>query len=248
MNCINCDANAPTTCIQCSSGYYLDANSTCQLCAANCLACDSNTFCTIASNGYFIPTDGTGALSGQIAQCQSPCATCIDQSDSCLSCISGFNLIGSVCSQNHYLLMTIVFGPGSGASPIFLATDSNSTQLYNGIKSINRIGNMLSAISPAEFKTNGFADWKKQFIFQSIAVGSIQTTVQANGGSYTQSSTAANAMTTAVSTTPLDGLTYVSSSIVGFNFVDASSQSENHLGLILGIVIPIVIISTKSLI
>ena len=52
--------------------------------------------------------------------------------------------------------MAIVFGPGTGASAIFVVGDSLSLQLFNGIKSINRIGGMMNAIAPASFKNDGF--------------------------------------------------------------------------------------------
>ena len=52
--------------------------------------------------------------------------------------------------------MTIVFGPGTGASAVFVVGDSTSQQLFNGIKAINRIGAMMNAIAPASFKNDGF--------------------------------------------------------------------------------------------
>jgi hypothetical protein len=77
-NCIACSSTSSTTCIKCSTGYYLDASNVCQTCSANCLACDSSAFCTTASAGYYIRLAADGSYSGMVAQCYSLCATCID--------------------------------------------------------------------------------------------------------------------------------------------------------------------------
>ena len=74
-------------------------------------------------------------------------------------------------------------------------------------------------------------------MFQAITIGSIQTTVQANGGSYASADSATGDMTTALSSTPLDGATYISSSIVGYNF-NGNQDETNYLPLILGLTIP----------
>ena len=242
-NCVACDPNTPANCLFCASGYYLDGSSACQVCTTNCLTCDSATFCKTASPGYFVPLSDTGAASGSIAQCLSPCATCKDYSDFCESCITGYSLSGSVCTQTNYLLMTIIFGPGTGINPIFIVSDPPQTQLSNGIKSFNRIGGMLNAIAPAGFKSDGFTGWRKRFIFKAMAIGSIVTTVQANGGTYTTSSGATSAMTNALSSTPIDGMSYLSSSMVGTGF-STSSGSSSNLGLVLGLTIPLVILRT----
>ena len=176
-NCQACDILTGVNCIKCNDGFYLDSSSLCQSCPANCLTCDSLTYCTKAADGFYIALQDSGAYSGSIAQCQSPCATCADYGSSCLSCISGFSLKGSVCSQNYYLVMTITFGPGTGAGSIFSISDSPNQQLFFGIKSFNTLGFLINNIAPAGFKNDGFSDWRRRFHFRGLRVGSILATV-----------------------------------------------------------------------
>ena len=86
-NCQACDASTGATCIKCNDGFYLDRSNVCQSCPTNCLTCDTLTYCTKASDGYYITLQESGAYSGSIGQCQSPCGTCTDFASSCLSCV-----------------------------------------------------------------------------------------------------------------------------------------------------------------
>jgi proprotein convertase subtilisin/kexin type 5 len=77
-NCVACSSTSSTTCIKCSTGFYLDASNVCQTCSTNCAACDSSTFCTTASAGYYVRLAADGSASGVVAQCYKLCATCVD--------------------------------------------------------------------------------------------------------------------------------------------------------------------------
>ena len=145
--------------------------------------------------------------------------------------------------------MIIVLGPGTaGAQPIFVIGDSTALQLFNGIKAMNRLGNMLNAIAPASFKNDGFgaSEWRKRFTFTSLTAGSITTGVQVNAGSNTNTNTASTTMTNALANTPLDGVSYVSSTITGVGQPSSTSSdsSSTNLGLILGLSIPLGILRT----
>lgn len=240
-NCANCDVANPSVCALCNNGFYLDTNSACTACPSSCLTCDSATVCTSAADTFYMVLQDSGAAAGEVAACTSPCANCIDHTDSCLSCVSGYNLLDGVnCQQSFYLVMTLVFGPGSGANAIFLTTDSLSNSLFKAIKAINRIGNMMNNIAPTSFKSDNFGAtaWRKRFRFTGLASGSITTNMQVGAGTNTVTNTATTAMTNAVANTPLDGVTYVSSSMVGVGGGTGSSSSTN-LGLILGLSIPL---------
>ena len=247
-NCLNCDSTNNSTCVACNTGYYLDGAGVCQTCMANCLACDSSSFCTLAASGYHVVYDDSGAVSGAIAQCQAPCSTCFYFGDFCLSCNSGFTLEGSVCTQNVNLLMVLLFGPGTGNNPIFVASDSLQTQLFKGIKAVNFLGDMLNNIAPSAFKSDGFGvgNWRKRFHMKKFAAASLQTTIQANGGTYTSGTAATSAMTNALASTPTSGLLFMSSTISSTGFNSTAEEGDN-LGLILGLAIPLGILCTYVL-
>ena len=160
----------------------MDNNYVCQPCAATCKICTSSSYCSRAADGYFISI--WSSYTGKVEPCQSPCATCMEHKDNCLSCVPGFTLMGGICMQDSHIIIKVVFGPGSGVNPIFTALDSITTQIFNCIMSINRIGNMLDAISPAGFKAHGFSGWQSTRTITNLTSGSVQATVQQNAGSY----------------------------------------------------------------
>ena len=219
--CLSCNPSNNVQCYQCQQGYYPSTNGACQACATNCQACTSSTYCTIAQSGYYIPLTSSGSLSGSIVQCTSPCASCSDATN-CDSCISGYTFKSSYCSQNSHLSMNIVFGPGSNAlQSIILSGDSASTQLFKGIQAINTIGTNLHNLSPAGMKGTQ-TDWRQYLNFVSLTAASINTNINANGGSYTNANTATTDMTNAITTFPSNVASIVSSSVtaVGFTSTD----------------------------
>ena len=149
-NCVACSSTSATTCVKCTTGFYLDTSSACQSCTANCLACSSGSFCSQAASGFFVSLAVDGSYSGVVGQCYSLCATCVDTSTFCLSCVSGYTLQGSACIQNLYLALTLVLGPGVSNS-IFQSAATANQQLSDSIQAVNRICNHLVAILPATF-------------------------------------------------------------------------------------------------
>lgn len=122
--CIPCPQNcklclSPTTCISCEGNFML-LNSSCTLqlggssttisqtslgsfiiCPAGCSSCDISTLgakvCLAASSGYAL-------VNQMIVKCASECLTCTgatgnSSNANCLSCYSGFNLMGGNCRQ-----------------------------------------------------------------------------------------------------------------------------------------------------
>lgn len=57
-NCATCTATA-AVCQTCNTGYYVDSNSVCSKCVANCVDCASATKCTACASDYTLNTDGT---------------------------------------------------------------------------------------------------------------------------------------------------------------------------------------------
>ena len=98
------------------------------------------------------------------------------------------------------------------AQTIILSTDSASQQLYKGIKAIDTIGNMVYGIAPTAMKT-GTTTYKEGFFFQSVSVGSLNTVIHANTGSYTDGTAAANDMTAALQSAPTTSASIVSHSV-----------------------------------
>ena len=84
-------------------------------------------------------------------QCLSPCATCIDKADNCLSCVSGRSLKGSNCRKNDYLYITLLFGQKTNGS-IFSDSSDGELQLFQLLINMNRLGSALDDNFPIKFK------------------------------------------------------------------------------------------------
>jgi len=104
-NCIQCSSAASSVCARCSNGYFVNSDSTCTACSANCNACTSSFLCTTCSDGY---TLATGQDQGQCLACVSPCATCQGSSTYCLSCVDGYTKSSWKCRRNKYVRFQLV--------------------------------------------------------------------------------------------------------------------------------------------
>lgn len=69
-NCRKCAQSFQSVCLDCGIGFYL-SNSTCVVCPQFCLSCNLMG-CVTCLNGYFLNNQ-----SKCIANCASPCATCL---------------------------------------------------------------------------------------------------------------------------------------------------------------------------
>lgn len=243
-NCISCLTTNISQCLRCNDGYYLDSSYACQACSSTCQTCDSSSFCTKATSGYYITLLSSGEYTGTVAQCTSPCATCVDYADFCLSCASGYFLYGSNCQRSLYLFIFIVFSQSSTSS-IFSSTDSADRQLFLSIRSFNRIGNAIYSNAPSKFR--GIGNWRRFTKFRRFKYGSVGVEFAQEAGQYTDGTQASSDFTNYLVTSNFDGFNYVSSSITAEGF-STSTGSSTSLGLILGLSIPLSILRTLSVI
>lgn len=239
-NCIACLTTNISQCLRCSDGYYLDSSYACQACSSTCQTCDSSSFCTKAVSGYYITLLSSGEYTGVVEQCTSPCATCIDYSDFCLSCASGYFLYGSNCQRNLYLYILIILSQGASSS-IFSNADSADRQLFLSIRSFNRIGNAIYGNAPSKFRDGN--NWRKHTKFRKFRYGSVGVEFAQAAGQYTDGTQATSDFTNYLTSGNFDGFSFVSSSITAEGF-STSTGSSTSLGLILGLSIPLSILRT----
>lgn len=108
-------------------------------------------------------------------------------------------------------MMTLVLSYGRTAS-IILSTQSQAEQLFSVLRSLNRLGAAIDATMPISF--NDGRNWMERLRFIGISIGSVVPTLSMDTGNFVGSnSAAASAVTTGLSTSNIDGLTYLSSSI-----------------------------------
>lgn len=127
-NCARCMASSLSTCISCYKGFYL-SGTTCVACPSNCDFCRDNTTCYACGSGFGPVLSGYQLIGGTdfplprtfvfpeveydlkfvtCMACQAPCATCYLY-DFCLSCMTGYTLMGSKCVNNNGFMLSISF-------------------------------------------------------------------------------------------------------------------------------------------
>jgi hypothetical protein len=180
-NCVSCGSYNATLCTSCGGGYYLDSSSNCQNCPANCLSCGNSYFCTQAAQGYYIAyqfspgvrlLQGISTFVGVVAQCDPTCATCAFYAHYCLTCTSGFTLLGSTCRSNDYLHVSLLLGQAAKGDSIFGDGADPNLQVFNSLKDYNRLGNALDMVVPGKLKDG--RPWNRRFHFISISAGSVR--------------------------------------------------------------------------
>jgi proprotein convertase subtilisin/kexin type 5 len=92
--CLPCESGcevctSSSTCLACSSGYYL-SSSNCYSCQTSCSACLNMATCTGCSNGFYLNSSSTTCQ-----LCATNCLQC--DSYSCKKCNSGFYPNGKDC-------------------------------------------------------------------------------------------------------------------------------------------------------
>jgi len=94
--CATCDSMNPFSCNTCLAGYTL-VNGACQ----PDTSCNNNAICQVCPFGYSISSASTTIVFNQTCQqCnQSNCARCDSISQECHSCLTGYYLSGSACTQ-----------------------------------------------------------------------------------------------------------------------------------------------------
>ena len=97
IQCAECNLYNITECTACSDGLFLNSNSQCEACPANCESCGSATSCAYCEDGYSVSS--TSSLC--VAECQLPCLTCADNNPSyCLSCPVNAEAVNGACVAN----------------------------------------------------------------------------------------------------------------------------------------------------
>jgi len=91
-DCVLCDAEDPSICYQCDDVTFLDNESDCITCPANCITCDSSTYCDMCDNEYELLDNGNcidpSTICTQGCSCSANCVTCVNTSV-CADCPSG---------------------------------------------------------------------------------------------------------------------------------------------------------------
>lgn len=107
-NCSRCSLTNLNTCTSCYEGSYLN-NGNCSPCPTGCSTCSNPSNCLSCSSGY---TTQVQAISTSVncVQCQSPCAQCIGNAQTCTKCATGYSLNGWKCVSNFNLGFSIVLG------------------------------------------------------------------------------------------------------------------------------------------
>lgn len=106
----------------------------------------------MASDGYYLALDPlSGEPTGEVAACTDNCATCYEHSNFCLSCATGYVLIGVFCQRNVYLRASIQYGPSSSGS-VFNDSDNRFVQAIKTIRDMNSLGYSIFDTLPAGFK------------------------------------------------------------------------------------------------
>lgn len=180
-NCASCDSSM--SCTKCMDGFYL-SGTTCVTCQANCLSCNSATICVRATDGYYIQLGPKTKLSGVLAPCSSPCATCIKTDKFCTSCVSGYTKNGTQCLSQSKVIVQLVVSGMTGSSAIFSETDPKNTQFYKAVKGYSRIKNAICLKLPEVYNASTI-DKCAQIIKSSyIGKGSLVYYFSVGGGPY----------------------------------------------------------------
>lgn len=229
-NCDTCDSTNSKKCISCSTGFYLNSRGTCVACPqTGCVACTSQTVCTSAKDGYYLVTDISNAVTGNVQACGGNCATCVYSSLTCLSCKANSQLIGTTCLSNDNYAIVIV------ASLIILGNDTTVTSSYELGVAYGILARFFSELA-TKFGYKTLAEFLANSNIVKVKKASIEVTLNLNTETTLNSpSTALNANTT------FTDVALVSQSITT---TTSSTASTINLGLVLGVAIPLGILRT----
>lgn len=221
--CQSCKPSNLAVCTSCTPGFFLNpASSQCQACSSSCATCLSATGCLTCAVGYTTIQNMPITLSGyQCIACNSPCATCIKSPNQCTSCISGYQFSGWKCTQGFYFSFSITL----------LTTLPTFNQNY--LSFLNALTNSINGPN------------SNIITITTITTGSVIVTGQAapaGASSSKQVNQEYNSFDASLATNnQLAGMTVGGSTVtVVGGTVD---YSEINLALILGICIPVAVLS-----
>lgn len=154
--CLYCQVTDPKKCVTCKNTYYVNSAKSCSLCSSSltgCSECYSGSYCTVATDGYYVVRDVTGRSLGEVGKCQSSCLTC-SNSQSCNICQTGYNKVGTRCIYNQNVQGIFVLQSGAGTSWFQNDTTNtvdNNTMLAFGFLKSNQVQNSLAIFSGVDF-------------------------------------------------------------------------------------------------
>ena len=221
-NCLTCDPNNQNNCLKCVNGFFLSGSTACTPCTTGCQACSSSSFCLNPSSGYYLIYDNNGFNTGKSLRCTSPCATCSQDPNNCLTCNTNFTLYGTQCHSSTNILLRLVLS-GSGTNRIPIDTNSTADNLAAGMAQINRIINLICLNLPAANYPGRTASNCPSFVrIIRMSGGSLIVESIISGGAFSSNADANTAILSSFSnSTLLDGVAVNSASVsaTGFAFV-----------------------------
>lgn len=150
-NCSRCSSTSLSTCTTCYDGNYL-VQGNCKACPAGCMTCSSATNCLSCGVGYTAQVQPVSTQTVCV-QCQSPCAQCIGNAQTCTSCQSGFTLNGWKCVANFNFGFNVVLGTTLNTFYSNYATFLSQIAQATSSSNVNVI--TMTAIQNGSVITNG---------------------------------------------------------------------------------------------
>lgn len=150
-SCSRCTPTALSVCTACYPGNFLNQGS-CSACPTGCSTCSSAQNCLSCSPGY---TSQVQPVSTQVScvQCQSPCALCIGNAQTCTKCVSGYSLSGWNCVSNFNYGFSVVLNT---TLPVFYSNYAAFLNtLIGSVDSTNYNSITLSTLQSGSVIVNG---------------------------------------------------------------------------------------------
>lgn len=215
--CSRCSVTNLNACTTCYDGFYLNGT-TCSACPAGCSTCSNPQNCLSCSSGYTAQVQ-TIATQTSCVKCQSPCAQCIGNAQTCTTCMAGFTLNGWKCVSNFNFGFSIVLG--TTLSAFYTNYASFLTALIQTVGSNNFNTITLGTIASGSVVVNG----------------NLNTDSQSDSN---QATSQYNSLTSTLSTGgSIAGMPIQSSSVAVNGGQIVQPTSGPNLALILGISIPV---------
>lgn len=231
-NCGRCNPAANATCYSCLSGYYLNTSaSTCVSCPTGCQTCSNPSNCLSCSSGYGLVSQPV-STSGSCVACQSPCAQCMGSPTTCVACVSGYALSGWNCQSSFN------FG-------FFVSLNTDIQTFYNNYQSF-----LVALVgSNSNFQTVTLSS----IVSGSVNVTGTISTNQASGSNA--AGTQFYSLQSTLSQSTIAGMPIITGNVApnggtvppqptpNPNPPPTPPSGNNNLALILGICIPLGVIS-----
>ena len=225
-NCARCSPSNTSVCTSCMMGSYL-SSSGCVACLEGCETCSSGTNCLTCKAGYTAESSPVLTTVNCIP-CGEPCAQCSGNSYTCTSCITGFQLVGWKCVS--------IFNYGFN-----ITLNTNLTTFYNNYEQF------LSAIAQSQDTSQINVTTLTSITSGSVIIkGNVTTLAKSNSN---EASTQFNSLNSVLSSgSDIANMPITASDVEANGGEIPSSSSGPNLAIILGVCIPLGIISTCEII